>query len=415
MKKNNKGFTLVELIAVIVILIVILLFAITKVRSAYFKSKRNAVKANALSYVKALNNSMSLGRNEDKELDDGEYSLSQLDMFDINLDGTLPTGGNLNIENNVIISGCLDYEEYSANIISAGKVEVIDAYCSGEERSSGSQEAPSDDKEYSDTEIAYSEYGRYVYVVPKNGVYLLEAWGAQGGDSKKSSTLKKGGPGGYAYAEVQLEVGDEIYIYVGKKGTSRDNGNKLNDDELSAFNGGGKLCAETIANYNATGGGGATHISYSDNLLATSSINDIFIAAGGGGGASISSSAEYGDSGGGYYGSQSCSEPKSPKASQTTGAKYGSALAGYNCNYNTGGGGLYGGASCFGSTGSGSGGSGHINTNLINEGHMTCYNCTSSPAGDLQVTTSNTCVSETATADCAKLGDGAAHIKFLKS
>ena len=56
MMKDNKGFTLVELLAVIVILIVITLFALNKISEVMKKNNQNTVKANALTYIKAIEN-----------------------------------------------------------------------------------------------------------------------------------------------------------------------------------------------------------------------------------------------------------------------------------------------------------------------------------------------------------------------
>ena len=55
MKKNNKGFTLIELLAVVVILIIVIFIALTKVRNSSKKAQLDAIKANAATYVKAVN------------------------------------------------------------------------------------------------------------------------------------------------------------------------------------------------------------------------------------------------------------------------------------------------------------------------------------------------------------------------
>ena len=80
-----------------------------------------------------------------------------------------------------------------------------------------------------------------------------------------------------------------------------------------------------------------------------------------------------------------------------------------------GGGGFFGGGTGYTNSGAG-GGSGYIaSSNLISSNeitkHMTCYNCTTSTATNTY-TNSNTCHSATATADCAKEGDGYAKITY---
>ena len=59
--KNKKGFTLVELLAVTIILIVIIFLAFTKIKGSSQKSKKNSIKASAISYFKAVNGITSVG------------------------------------------------------------------------------------------------------------------------------------------------------------------------------------------------------------------------------------------------------------------------------------------------------------------------------------------------------------------
>lgn len=91
-----------------------------------------------------------------------------------------------------------------------------------------------------------------VFRVPYTGVYRFELYGAQGGNSEN----KKGGKGGQITATMQLNKGDELYIFVGGQ---------------DGYNGGGLGSAN---------GGGATDIRLGGNKL-----NDRVLVAGGGGGA----------------------------------------------------------------------------------------------------------------------------------
>ena len=54
MKKNEKGFTLIELMGVVIILIIIIFLAITKVNESTKKAKLNAIRANSISYINLL-------------------------------------------------------------------------------------------------------------------------------------------------------------------------------------------------------------------------------------------------------------------------------------------------------------------------------------------------------------------------
>ena len=90
------------------------------------------------------------------------------------------------------------------------------------------------------------------YKVNVTGYYLLEAWGAQGGNG--------GGKGGYTKTVAKLTAGQTLYIYTGGKGTYA--------SSLGlggGYNGGGNA---TAGGY---GGGGMTHITTSstDRLSST--------------------------------------------------------------------------------------------------------------------------------------------------
>ena len=58
MKKNKNGFTLVELMAVLIILIIIIFLAISKVNKSVDESENKTIVANAGVYVKAVNDFM---------------------------------------------------------------------------------------------------------------------------------------------------------------------------------------------------------------------------------------------------------------------------------------------------------------------------------------------------------------------
>lgn len=57
------------------------------------------------------------------------------------------------------------------------------------------------------------------FTAPKDGVYLLEVWGAQGGIADdENNTTASGGYGSYSVGEVELHQGDTLYIGVGGQG-----------------------------------------------------------------------------------------------------------------------------------------------------------------------------------------------------
>ena len=167
------------------------------------------------------------------------------------------------------------------------------------------------------------------FIVPTNGVYLLETWGASGG-----------GAGGYAKGYKYLEKDTELFICIGGTGTSG-----------SAYNGGG-----TGGSGIHLWGGGATHIALQSGTLRSigaSNISKVLIVAGGGGG----NGEDYaGGSGGGTNGGAAAGgdAARGLGGTQTSGGKLanGSSEAtggfGYGGNAanddGAGGGGLYGGS-----------------------------------------------------------------------
>lgn len=131
----------------------------------------------------------------------------------------------------------------------------------------------------------YSYIGsNYTYTVPVSGYYLLEVWGAEGGNRYEGSG-ESAGKGGYSKGKVFLEKDTVLYIYVGGEGSNH-----------AGFNGGG-LSGCTVANGCAQtiyGGGGT------DIRVGSKSLNARIIVAGGGG--SVGGAAKPGGAGGGLTG-----------------------------------------------------------------------------------------------------------------
>ena len=276
---------------------------------------------------------------------------------------------------------------------------------------------------YNSTVIDYTEPSdddsepNYEFVTRYSGFYKLEAWGAQGGYGNDESKYY-GGYGGYSVGSVHLYKGDKIYVVVGGKGSSSTS--KKAAAVAGGYNGGG-------AGYGATdkyvsGGGGATHIALENGLLTTfeNKKDKLLLVAAGGGGGATSSSSSYGigGSGGGFNGVKSSNIGNS---FTSTGATQDSSGTGYypgtfgkgGCNATAngcagGGGGLYGGDSARYS-GGGAGGSSYIANSLLTNKSMYCYNCTESTEESTK-TISTTCLNETPTENCAKVGNGYARI-----
>ena len=142
------------------------------------------------------------------------------------------------------------------------------------------------------------------FTITKSGKYLLEVYGAQGGNVSYNSTTHTGGKGGYSKGIIKLEKGDILYIHIGSKGTDE----TVNDTNSTV---------ETVS----AGSGKASYISKTQNATLTSNSTDILIVANGGGGATNSengtanSGEKFGSNNTGYAGNLENSEIKSGERS----------------------------------------------------------------------------------------------------
>lgn len=183
------------------------------------------------------------------------------------------------------------------------------------------------------------------YVVPSDGVYRLEAFGAGGGGADPGS----GGKGGYIKGEFTFKKGDVISIYVGQGGRY---GQGILSSNMPSFNGGG-----SGHGYGGAGGGATDFRKNGDTLSSR-----ILVAGGGGGGSDNIWSVSHG---GGLTGATS---GQAGGGTQTSGgAGHGNGTSGslgqggtagdYNNAGGGGGGGYYGGGAGSGDNSSGGGGS----------------------------------------------------------
>ena len=152
-----------------------------------------------------------------------------------------------------------------------------------------------------------------------SGTYLLEVYGAQGGDALTGTDRYTATPGkgGYAKGTVTLNAGTTVYVVVGGRGaTANENG-----FTAGGYNGGGQ------GSWYNGGGGGATHIGKTSAQLKDTAVGNLYIVAGGGGGAGsshIDTNDHPGGDGGGTSGGNVLSGP-------------GGSTVGYGGNQNTGG------------------------------------------------------------------------------
>lgn len=224
---------------------------------------------------------------------------------------------------------------------------------------------------------SYSTPGSYNYVIPEDGIYRFQLWGASGNGGSVY------GQGGFVQGDIELTADTELFLYVGGKGTQLSSATKGTNDG-GGYNGGGNANNdgnEAAARY---GGGGATDVRLVGgewNLFE--SLKSRIMVAGGGG--SLSQSPYNGGNSGGLIGYGDASEFSGGGGTQTSGglgktALYGTALNGgfgYGSDgysYASGGGsGYYGGAGGSRDKVDGSGGggssfiSGHNGCDAIDE------------------------------------------------
>ena len=407
--KNNKGFTLIELMAVVIVLIVIIFIAINKVGKSTKETKLNSIKANAITFIKAVDEMLDINYLNDVEELQGSISIATLLDSGVNVSGTKPDSGVVLISDSSIIAACLGYERYSVYYVEGSYTKPEKSPC--------------------DSSIGFYEYAftesEKVLKIPFDGLYKVEVWGAQGGNSLNNS-LAIGGYGGYSVGTLSLNKDDKLYINVGGKGTD---GNNSSTTKPGGYNGGGAKTNPDAAYYGSSGGG-ASHIASSSGLLSSlsSKLNSVLIVAGGGGGgAGVSGNYGYGGSGGGYNGVRGYNFNNSTGwgagATQTAGGcqntssnlcgTFGQANSTSGGHGGAGGGGLYGGGSSNGGNiGGGGGGSGYIGNPLLTDKVMYCYNCTASNDASTKTVTT-TCAEETPTENCAKIGDGYIKVSYI--
>ena len=126
------------------------------------------------------------------------------------------------------------------------------------------------------------------YIVPTDGYYKIEAWGAQGSDY--------GGNGSYTTGIIELKKNTVLYVIVG--GINGYNGGNGNDPK------GGELSSDNTTSGSIKYGGGATDIrlTHGDNILESTSLNSRIMVAGGGGSVTNNDSGAKAGIGGTLYG-----------------------------------------------------------------------------------------------------------------
>lgn len=139
------------------------------------------------------------------------------------------------------------------------------------------------------------------YVIPHDGLYKFECWGARGGHVTGAAN---GGYGAYVCGYKYMHHGDVLFVVCGGKGQDLPSNPTIGGKIFGGFNGGGKGDNNTYLNPSVCApGGGLTHIATIDGELKNIAISKALLVAPGGGGAAycggwgIRSDANGGDGG----------------------------------------------------------------------------------------------------------------------
>ena len=121
MKRKNKGFTLVELLAVIVILALIALIATPIILNVINDAKKQAAKDSAYGYMDAVEKYIVSSELEDESIQDGTYRVEDLNKK-ISVKGSTPDNGNIEIKNKEVKRYDIGIDGY---VVSNGEVKKV--------------------------------------------------------------------------------------------------------------------------------------------------------------------------------------------------------------------------------------------------------------------------------------------------
>ena len=131
MKEKNKGFTLVELLAVIVILALIALIATPIILNVINDAKKQAAKDSAYGYMDAVEKYIVSSELEDKSIKDGTYSVEELNSMGVSVKGSTPDNGTIKIESKTVKSYDIGIDGYAVSNGEVKKVSTTKSFKNG--------------------------------------------------------------------------------------------------------------------------------------------------------------------------------------------------------------------------------------------------------------------------------------------
>ena len=116
---KNKGFTLIEVLGVIVILGIIAVITVPKIKDILEDSKKKSIKASAIGYESSIDKYYmdKVAIDPYYYIPDESYTPEDLKTMGIAVNGTEPDSNSwVTILDNNIIEGCLQFNKYKVNI-----------------------------------------------------------------------------------------------------------------------------------------------------------------------------------------------------------------------------------------------------------------------------------------------------------
>ena len=129
--KEKKGFTLVELLAVIVILALIALIATPIILNVINDAKKQAAKDSAYGYMDAVEKYIVSSELEDKSIQDRTYSVEELNSMGVSVKGSTPDNGNIEIKNSSVKSYDIGIDGYVVINGEVAKVSTTKSFKNG--------------------------------------------------------------------------------------------------------------------------------------------------------------------------------------------------------------------------------------------------------------------------------------------
>ena len=134
---KTKGFTLVELLAIIIILGLIAIITIPKVNDQIEKSKQNLAKDSALSYAKAIDEytlheqikKNNINLNGIYNINESGNIYNESEEHIINVSGNKPTNGFLYYKDSILKKGCININNYSVILKNTEITNIVKETC----------------------------------------------------------------------------------------------------------------------------------------------------------------------------------------------------------------------------------------------------------------------------------------------